>query len=124
MQTVHSLKSGSLVLLFALFLAGCSSPNESKPPSDVIEKEPYAVQTYTVEIKDMAFQPADLTVHSGDTVIWINKDIVAHDVTETNKAWASPTLASDASWKKVITSSESYYCSIHLVMKGDITVEE
>lgn len=72
----------------------------------------------------MKFVPADLNVHKGDTVLWINKDIVAHDVTETNKAWASPTLPNDASFKKVITTNETYYCSIHLIMTGKVLVEE
>ena len=102
------------ILIFAclLFLVTCS------------KKESYKSQTHTVEIKDMKFQPAELKIHQGDTVIWINKDIVAHDVTEENKAWASPPLNADATWKKAITKSESYYCSIHVVMKGILIVEE
>ncbi|HET8964025.1 MAG TPA: cupredoxin domain-containing protein [Chitinophagales bacterium] len=84
----------------------------------------YTPQSYTVEIKDMKFQPEEISVHKGDTIIWINNDIVAHDVTEENKVWASPHLASGSSWEKVIDKSESYYCSIHLVMKGKIIVEK
>lgn len=81
-------------------------------------------QTYTVEIKAMQFVPENLTIHKGDTVIWVNKDMVAHDVTEEKKAWTSSALASEASWKKVITKSEKYYCSIHVVMKGTLVVED
>lgn len=80
-------------------------------------------KSHIVEIKDMKFQPAELTVNKGDTVIWINKDIVPHDVTEINKAWASPPLKTGNSWKKVITKSDSYYCSIHVVMKGKLIVK-
>lgn len=35
----------------------------------------------TVIIKGMAFSPSELRVHKGDTVVWINEDIVAHNVT-------------------------------------------
>ena len=85
--------------------------------------EKIAPKTYTVEIIQMTFRPAVLKVHKGDTVIFINKDIVAHDATEVNKAWHSPPLATGESWKWVATKSADYYCSIHLVMKGKIIVD-
>ena len=112
MKAFNFIRSGFVIVLLTLIFVGCSN------------KEPYIPQTYTVEIKDMQFQPADLTVHKGDTVIWVNKDIVAHDVTQDNKGWASPPLASDATWKKEVTMSDAYYCSIHVVMKGKLTVED
>lgn len=109
----HSFTISGISFLFALMLFsyGCSGGPKTAP------------KTYVVEIKDMQFQPAQLTVNKGDTVVWINKDIVLHDVTEINKAWASPPLPQDAEWKKVITKSESYFCSIHMVMKGELIVE-
>ncbi|MFA5297301.1 MAG: plastocyanin/azurin family copper-binding protein [Lutibacter sp.] len=113
MKAFNFIKNGIFFLLPILLLVySC----DSKPS--------YIPQAHVVEIKDMKFQPAELNVHKGDTVIWINKDIVAHDVTEDNKAWASPPLTTDAIWKNVITKSDSYYCSIHVVMKGKLTVEE
>ena len=81
-------------------------------------------KVYNVEIKQMQFQPATLTLQKGDTVVWINHDIVAHDVTEeTSKLWASGPLAPGASWSLVVTESADYYCSIHVVMKGKIVVQ-
>lgn len=112
MKVSNFIKGGIFFILSVLLFAGCTNQDN------------YVSQTHTVEIKDMQFQPADLQVHKGDTVIWINRDIVAHDVTEGNNAWASPPLASGASWEKVITKSEFYYCSIHVVMKGALTVVE
>jgi plastocyanin len=100
-----------LVLLCLLWIA-CATPEErivSKPRS------------YTVQIKQMQFQPAELTVHAGDTVVFVNHDMVAHDVTEeTRKAWASGPMPTGASWKMVATDDADYYCSIHAVMKGKI----
>ncbi len=112
MKTSTYIRNGVVLFLSVLLVVACNTKSVYKP------------QTHTVEIKDMSFQPADLNVHKGDTVIWINKDIVAHDVTQDAKAWASPPLASGESWKKTITQSDSYYCSIHVVMKGQLTVEE
>ncbi|WP_242916207.1 plastocyanin/azurin family copper-binding protein [Pontibacter liquoris] len=83
-----------------------------------------APKTYTVEIKQMQFQPAELTVQKGDKIVFINRDIVTHNVTEASgKTWKSPDLISGKSWSMVATKSAVYYCSYHPVMKGTIRVQ-
>jgi len=78
---------------------------------------------HLIEIKNMKFVPSELTIHKGDTVVWINHDIFPHDVTELkNKEWTSSTLQQEKSWHKVITKNEDYYCSLHIVMKGRVIV--
>ena len=107
----------SLIVLCSLslvvFLHGCSEPDHSPE-----------YKLHTVEIRMMKFQPSDITVNRGDTVIFINKDFVVHDVTEAeSKRWNSMPLETDKSYRMVVTRSEGYYCSLHPVMKGKITVE-
>ena len=71
----------------------------------------------------MQFQPAVLTIKKGDTVTWINKDFVDHDVTEEKlRAWKSPTIKAGKKFSRVITASTEYFCSIHVVMKGKLKV--
>lgn len=110
-----------------LLLLQCSRPKERGDSSDQYEiAEPQQKEqvVHTIEIKDMKFIPETLDVHKGDKVIWVNKDIVEHDVTElTKKEWASSRLAKDASWSLVVTKSESYYCDLHVVMRGKIIVD-
>jgi plastocyanin len=79
---------------------------------------------HTVEIRQMKFVPAEIRVHKGDTIAWINNDIVVHDITEEkNKEWSSSALPIGASWQRVADKSADYFCSIHVVMKGKIVVE-
>lgn len=79
--------------------------------------------THTVTIFRMKFNPEILQVKKGDTVIWINKDFVPHDVTEETKdTWTSGPINQGDKWQKVIDKDVQYYCSIHKVMKGSITV--
>lgn len=79
---------------------------------------------HTVTIKGMTFNPAELHVQKGDTVVWINKDIVPHNITDFPGAkWTSGTLVLDGSWEKSISNSFDYYCSIHPTMKGKIIVD-
>lgn len=83
-----------------------------------------AHKSYTIEIKEMKFEPAELIVQKGDTVVWINRDMVAHDATEEpTKAWTSGVIPSGQSWSLVVTKSADYYCSIHVVMKGKLLAE-
>lgn len=112
MKPYSFIKNLMLFFLSIMLIAGCGNYSTHNP------------QTHIIEIKGMTFQPDELTVNKGDTVIWINKDIIMHDVTEENKTWASPSLASESSWKKVVTKNSDYYCSIHVVMKGKLTVIE
>lgn len=81
-------------------------------------------KVYYVEIKQMQFHPAELLVQKGDTIVWINHDIVVHDVTEqADKRWTSGQLAPGETWSLVVTESSDYYCSIHVVMKGKLVVQ-
>ena len=112
-NTYSVLRNGTYLLCFAFLLNGCTST-----PEKAIHK------VYNVEIKQMQFRPALLTLQKGDTVVWINRDIVAHDVTEEpNKAWTSSVMPPGKSWSLVVTKSADYYCSIHVVMKGKLLVE-
>lgn len=82
-----------------------------------------APTTHTVTIIKMKFDPANIKIKKGDKVVWINKDFVPHDVTEEiNKKWTSKTLQKGEQWSTVINEDTKYFCSIHQVMKGTITV--
>jgi len=101
-----------LTVATLMILNGCSS-------------KPEQPKTYTVEIKDMKFVPDSITVNPGDTVIWINKDMVAHDVTEeSTKAWSSNIIPSGGSWKMAVSERADYFCSIHVVMKGKLEINK
>ena len=107
------LKNCIYLLCFIVVLYACTTETKKDIP-----------KVHTVEIKQMKFQPAELIVQKGDTVVWINNDIVAHDVTEEpSKAWTSSLLPVGQSWSLVVTQSADYYCSIHVVMKGKLIVQ-
>lgn len=107
----------SVALLFSFMFVFSGCKNE--------KTEKVANKSYTVKIAQMKFTPSDLTVNKGDTVIWVNDDYVQHDITDVkDKAWSSGPLDKGMSWSKVITKDENYYCSIHVVMKGNIHVKK
>lgn len=60
----------ALVLLGAVALAGCGGSNSGGLPA-----------TYRVDMTNMTYNPAVVTVNRGDTLVWANLDQVYHTVT-------------------------------------------
>lgn len=126
----------SLLVLTGMFVLpafiGCQSQNEQTVADPTAETETEqevastnGPKTDTVVIYQMQFQPANLTVNKGDTVVWINKDMVAHNVTEDPEgSIKSDTLNTGNSFKLVSDHSFNYICSIHPTMKAQLTVNE
>ena len=80
-------------------------------------------KTHMVQIVRMQFVPAVLSVHKGDSVVFLNKDLVNHNATESTAGkWQSPTLRPGDSWRMVVTGSADYYCTFHPGMKGKLEV--
>lgn len=102
------------LMLLVVSLEDCTQAKmDQKPQKD------------TVIIKQMKFDPAEITIHKGDTIVFINEDLVTHDVTDqTNKDWSSGPMKTGDSWETVPTKNIDYYCSIHVVMKGKIVTKE
>ena len=84
-----------------------------------------APRTHLVVIDAMAFSPATLVVNSGDTVLWINRDMVAHDATSGAAGLASPAIAPGARWKFAAgrKGSFGYTCTLHPMMKARLIVK-
>ena len=117
---MKTLKTNSLSIavvaigLSCMFLLFASFKN-----IDFIQEKP---TTHIVTIYQMRFDPENIKVKKGDVVEWVNKDFVPHDVTEIDKKWTSKPLNQGDKFSKVITKDVAYFCSIHVVMKGSITV--
>jgi len=84
-----------------------------------------SAQTDTVVIHNFAFQPSDLTVNAGDTIVWKNEDIVSHTVTAADGSFDSDEIKPGKSWKFVAkkTGTFEYACSPHPNMHGKLTVK-
>ena len=79
----------------------------------------------TIEIKDFAFNPQTITVKSGQTITWINRDEEPHTVVSVEKQFKkSSALDTDQSF--TITAGTpgtyTYFCSVHPKMTGTIVV--
>ncbi len=92
-----------------------------------ITQDTFKGTEYTVDIKDFAFAPADLTIVVGDKVTWVNLDATAHTATSSDDppVFDSGTLAENDTYSFVFEEAGSfaYFCEFHAGMTGTITVE-
>ena len=105
----------ALACLSATLVAtGCGSSSPGPPRA--------APVTHRVEMKGFAFEPRDLTVAAGDSVVWTNRDFVPHTVTDDAGRWDSGSVAPDSSWRTVVKAGGGYHCTLHPSMKGGLSI--
>ncbi|BFG79911.1 hypothetical protein PTKU46_79450 [Paraburkholderia terrae] len=80
---------------------------------------------HVIIIEGMRFNPATLTVHRGDRITWVNKDLFPHTATANSKAFDSHSVASNASWSYTAhrSGSYAYVCRFHPTMHGNLIVQ-
>lgn len=84
-------------------------------------------RTHTVEIRGMEFHPAELTVAVGDTIVWVNHDIVPHTATSTgSRHWDIGQLAPGQAGRYVMREpgKVSYNCTLHPTMKATLIIRK
>src|SRR5688572_24485600 len=82
-------------------------------------------KTHTVVMEAMVFRPAALTVSSGDTIVWVNRDIVEHTATSATAGFDSKMVRPGQSWKYTIRTrgDVAYVCTYHPAMTGTLRVK-
>jgi plastocyanin len=92
------------------------------PESRVETREPVV---HTVTIEATRFQPTELTVKAGDSILWVNKDLFPHTVTSKRAGlFDSRVIAAGASWTYTPTTKgiAPYFCVFHPTMTGTLRV--
>jgi plastocyanin len=77
-----------------------------------------------VTIEHFAFSPADVAVTAGDTIVFVNKDIVPHTATATDNSWTTGEIAHGATARVKLPAKAGpdFFCKFHPVMKGHLTI--
>ena len=83
-----------------------------------------AATEHTVIIKGFAFEPAELTIAAGDTVIFTNEDNAPHTATDDNGAFDTGRLnrGQSATLTFPAAGDFAYHCEFHRGMKATLTV--
>ena len=82
-------------------------------------------KTHTVAMIGMRFQPEMLTVAPGDTVMWVNQDVVSHTATSTAGGFDSRAVDPEKTWKVTLRKKGEfpYVCKYHPMMTGTLHVK-
>lgn len=80
--------------------------------------------TTSVNIQNIAFNPASITVNAGDTVTWTNNDSVDHTVTSDTSGIFNMASAPGSTVRFTFTTpgTFAYHCNIHSTMHGTVVV--
>jgi len=115
MKIVSGTAVRAAVSSLGLFLLSCSRNNPVPQPPPP--------QTHTIAIEGMRFQPEDLTVRVGDTIVWTNKDVFAHTATAEG-TFDSRNIDANGSWRFTAGAAGNipYICALHPTMKAMVRV--
>ena len=85
---------------------------------------PAHAATIEITMDNLVISPAEASAKVGDTIEWINKDILAHTATARNGDW-DITLPPKKSGSLIVKKAGTvyYFCRFHPNMKATLAVE-
>ena len=103
------MKSGRMIPIALALMLGASVPAQAA--------------TVQITMENLEIMPAEASAKVGDTVEWVNKDILAHTATARNGDW-DVTIPPKKTVTLVLTKAGTveYYCRYHPNMKATLTV--
>lgn len=117
----------SLVILIG---AGCTGkvptgqPSATTPGATSPSTITLTQNKSSVSIVNFSFQPDNLAVAPGTTIIWTNNDSAPHTITADDGSFNSNTIPSGGTYSHTFTDAGTvaYHCSFHSSMHGSISV--
>lgn len=102
--------------------AAKENPTPVPPPAPVSTPAPIPANSQ-VNIQNFAFNPAEITIAVGATVVWTNNDPVTHQIA--SNSFSSSPLNQGASFSQKFTAAGTYdyHCLIHPSMTGRVIVK-
>ena len=77
--------------------------------------------THRIEMQNMRFGPVPANIKAGDTIVWVNRDIVPHTATARDLSF-DVVVASRRSATTVVrrAGAIAFYCRYHPGMRGNL----
>ena len=118
---MHTIIFVAFFLAALLGAAGCGSDYSSNSYSG---NPPPNIPANTVVMSGMAFSPGTITVSSGTTITWDNRDGTTHTSTADGGAWNTGNIPAGGSRTTTFNTPGSfpYHCGLHPSMRGTVVV--
>jgi plastocyanin len=106
-----------LALLVVVPVAGAHQPQDMMGQSTT-------PKMWKVSIEDFQFDPAEVAIQPGDTIMWVNEGNTPHTVTSDDGQFDSEVLNPGESFMFTFPEAGTfnYHCEIHPFMTGSVTV--
>lgn len=80
-------------------------------------------RTHRIEMQNMRFGPVPANVKAGDTIVWVNRDIVPHTATGRDRSF-DVVVPPRRSVNMVVRRAGTipFYCRYHPAMRGSLVV--
>jgi len=116
--------AGFLTAGVLVSVRGQNSASAQAGMSQASDKSEMASNEVTID--NFSFTPQTVTIPTGTTVKWTNKDDVPHTVVETNQKFKSKALDTDETFSFTFTDpgTYEYFCSVHPKMVAKVIVEQ
>ncbi len=114
-DTKRRIMPGTIILAIIFIISSScsksSNPQVTPGPNEVI-------------IQNSAYDPGTITVTTGTTVTWTNKDAITHTVTSNTGLFDSGNISPNGTYPHTFTAAGSYpyHCTIHPYMTGTVIV--
>jgi amicyanin len=101
-----------------LFITSQNKTNNNNVNENAVSNE--------VIIDNMSFKLEEITIKKGQTVTWVNKESLDHNVNSNDGTFSSGILSRNEKYSFTFNNigSYEYYCSIHPMMVGKVIVTE
>ena len=85
---------------------------------------PVHAETIQITIDKLVYSPVEVTAKIGDTIEWVNRDVLAHTATATAGDKWNIIIAPGKTGRLVVKSAgpADYFCQYHPNMRGRIIV--
>lgn len=115
---------GFVAIVLALLVAACGGNGENGDETDTSDAGGTSGGAEVV-MRNISFQPDEITVPAGTEVTWTNEDGVTHTATSDDTLWDSGELSNGESFSHTFEEggTYTYTCQIHPSMEATITVE-
>jgi len=111
-----------VALSFLALLVFVPVAGAQQQPQDMMAQT--TPKMWSVDIEDFDFEPADVAIQPGDTVMWVNRGNTPHTVTSDDGLFDSEVLNPGESFMFTFPEAGtfSYHCEIHPFMTGSVSV--
>jgi plastocyanin len=66
-----------------------------------------------IDVQNFAYDPAQAKVAAGDTILFVNHDVVPHTATARDNTWDTGEIAAGDTARLIIRNAGEYYCVYH-----------